>query len=346
MQQLNSRQQQILDFLSQKGIASNSEIIAFLGNEISRFTILRDLTFLLKEKLIEKKGQGRSVKYQLVSSVSLLSYIDPVSYFKKDPDERILKSPTFNQEVFEDLPNLFSKEEITSLNEINKNYIKKINSLSQSSLKKEIERLTIELSWKSSKIEGNTYSLIDTEILIKDRVEAEGHKKEEAVMILNHKNALDYIFNNQKEFKKLSLSQIEKLHEILVMGIDNDLNIRNNPVRITGTRYMPLDNRINIISSLNKVIDIVNSLKDPFSKALLVVLMISYIQPFSDGNKRTARILGNAILLANNCCPLSYRSISEADYKKAILLFYEQTNAKFLKDLFVEQFKFAVDNYF
>lgn len=346
MQQLNSRQQQILDFLSQKGIASNSEIIAFLGNEISRFTILRDLTFLLKEKLIEKKGQGRSVKYQLVSSVSLLSYIDPVSYFKKDPDERILKSPTFNQEVFEDLPNLFSREEIASLNEINKNYIKKINSLSQSSLKKEIERLTIELSWKSSKIEGNTYSLIDTEILIKDRVEAEGHKKEEAVMILNHKNALDYIFNNQKEFKKLSLSQIEKLHEILVMGIDNDLNIRNNPVRITGTRYMPLDNRINIISSLNKVIDIVNSLKDPFSKALLVVLMISYIQPFSDGNKRTARILGNAILLANNCCPLSYRSISEADYKKAILLFYEQTNAKFLKDLFVEQFKFAVDNYF
>ena len=346
MQQLNSRQQQILDFLSQKGIASNSEIIAFLGNEISRFTILRDLTFLLKEKLIEKKGQGRSVKYQLVSSISLLSYIDPVSYFKKDPDERILKSPTFNQEVFEDLPNLFSREEIASLNEINKNYIKKINSLSQSSLKKEIERLTIELSWKSSKIEGNTYSLIDTEILIKDRVEAEGHKKEEAVMILNHKNALDYIFNNQKEFKKLSLSQIEKLHEILVMGIDNDLNIRNNPVRITGTRYMPLDNRINIISSLNKVIDIVNSLKDPFSKALLVVLMISYIQPFSDGNKRTARILGNAILLANNCCPLSYRSISEADYKKAILLFYEQTNAKFLKDLFVEQFKFAVDNYF
>ena len=74
--------------------------------------------------------------------------------------------------------------------------------------------------------------------------------------------------------------------------------------------------------------------------------MISYIQPFEDGNKRTARILGNAILLANNTCPLSYRSVNEADYKKAMVLFYEQNSARFFKELFTEQFKFAVENYF
>jgi Fic family protein len=74
--------------------------------------------------------------------------------------------------------------------------------------------------------------------------------------------------------------------------------------------------------------------------------MISYIQPFEDGNKRTARILGNALLLANNACPLSYRSVNEGDYKKAILLFYEQNNINLFKELFINQFKFSVDNYF
>jgi len=87
-------------------------------------------------------------------------------------------------------------------------------------------------------------------------------------------------------------------------------------------------------------------LDDPFSKAIFTTLMISYIQPFEDGNKRASRLLGNAILLANNACPLSYRSINEADYKKAVIIFYEQNSARFFKELFVEQFKFAVGNYF
>jgi len=128
------------------------------------------------------------------------------------------------------------------------------------------------------------------------------------------------------------------------MGIKKE--IRNDPVRITGTKYRPIDNRADIINYLHKTIDTINSLADPFSKALIAVLMISYIQPFEDGNKRTVRILGNAILLANNVCPLSYRSVKEADYKSATILFYEQNNAVFFKELFMEQFEFAVDNYF
>jgi len=77
-----------------------------------------------------------------------------------------------------------------------------------------------------------------------------------------------------------------------------------------------------------------------------MISLISYIQPFEDGNKRTARLAGNAILLANNVCPLSFRSIEESDYKKATLLFYEQNNARFLKELFISQFKFSINNYF
>lgn len=345
MQQLNQRQQKIIDFISQSKSVSNLEIIAFLGNKVSRFTILRDLDLLLKESLIKKEGKGRAVRYLLFSSSQIDRFFDPETYFKSGPDERDIKLE-FNQNVINELVYLFSKNELDSLKKENERYLKRIKKIDKNFFKKEVERLTIELSWKSSQIEGNTYSLIDTEVLIKERVEASGHKKEEAIMILNHKNAIEYIFNNKNEFKKIDLFQIEKVHELLTRGMGVKEGVRTDLIRIIGTRYMPIEGKNNIIKSLHSVIDIVNSLKDPFSKSLALILMISYIQPFGDGNKRTARILGNAILLANDACPLSYRSIDEVDYKKAILLFYEQNSARFFKELFIEQFKFAVDNYF
>ena len=71
--------------------------------------------------------------------------------------------------------------------------------------------------------------------------------------------------------------------------------------------------------------------------------MLSYIQPFEDGNKRTSRILANAILLSENYCPLSYRSVDDVEYKKAIVLFYEQNSAEYFKRIFIEQFRNAIE---
>ena len=345
MQQLNKRQQKILDFLLKEKNASNSEIVAFLGDKVSRFTVLRDLDLLLKEGLVKKKGKGRNVNYSLFSDSIINTVFDIEAYFKKGPDERDIRLE-FDKDIVKELSRLFSEKEIQELTKINNKYLERGKKMSRAVFKKEVERLTIELSWKSSQIEGNTYSLIDTEILIKDRKEASGHNREEAIMILNHKNAIDYIFSNRKEFKKIDLFQIEKIHELLTRGLGVKEGIRNNSVRITGTRYIPTKGKNNIVNILNLALDKINSLKDPFSKVLSLILMISYIQPFEDGNKRTARILGNAVLLANGVCPISYRSINEADYKKGIIIFYEQNSAYFFKELFTEQFKFAVDNYF
>lgn len=344
MQQLNPRQQRILSLLKEKK-ASNLEIVTFLGDKVSRFTVLRDLDLLLKENIIKKNGKGRNINYSLFSDSIINTFFDVETYFKKGPDERNI-NPEFNNEIIKEFPSLFSEKEIRDLEKINNDYLKRIKNMSETSFKKEIERLTIELSWKSSQIEGNTYSLIDTEILIKERKEALGHSKEEAIMILNHKNAVDYIFNNKEDFKKIDLFQIEKIHELLTRELGVEIGIRNNSVRITGTRYLPIKGRENIINILNLSLDKINLLNDPFSKALALILIISYIQPFEDGNKRTSRILGNAILLANNICPISYRSINEAEYKKGVIIFYEQNSAYFFKELFIEQFKFAVNNYF
>ena len=122
--------------------------------------------------------------------------------------------------------------------------------------------------------------------------------------------------------------------------------IRNGKVGIVGTNYKPLDNAYQIKDALQALIEVINRTENPIEKALIAVLMIAYIQPFEDGNKRTSRILGNALLLANDYCPLSYRSVDEVEYKKAIIMFYEQNNATYFKKLFLEQYRQAVKKYF
>jgi fido (protein-threonine AMPylation protein) len=345
MQQLNERRQKIIDYISKNKSAGNSEITAFLGNEVTRFTVLRDLELLLGAKLIKKEGKGRAVCYSISASGDINAFFDPALYFTKDQDQRNIKL-VFEPKIIDELPLLFSEQEINESKETNGQYLEKIKKADPLFIKKEVERLTIDLSWKSSRLEGNTYSLFDTEILIKERIEAKGHQKEEAIMILNHKNAIDHIFEQKNEFKKLDLSHIGKIHELLTRGLGVRAGIRNIPVRIIGTRYAPLLGKAKIIKMIDLAVDKINSLADPFSKSLAAALMISYIQPFEDGNKRTARIIANAVLLANNVCPISYRSVDETDYKKAAVLFYEQNSARFFKELFVEQFKFSVDNYF
>jgi Fic family protein len=195
-------------------------------------------------------------------------------------------------------------------------------------------------------MEGNTYTLLDTEELIKAGREATGKTHDEALMILNHKVALDFIFDNPSYFKELTVSKIEDLHRLLVGSLDVAFGIRKRRVAITGTNYHPLDNDFQIREALEQLIIAVGKTENPVEKALMVVLMISYIQPFEDGNKRAARILGNALLLANDYCPLSYRNIDETEYKKGILLFYEQNSAYSFKRIFIDQFNFAVDKYF
>jgi Fic family protein len=131
-----------------------------------------------------------------------------------------------------------------------------------------------------------------------------------------------------------------------VDGLEVTKNLRKTLVGITGTKYRPLDNEFQIREALEKTCTLVNDTENPFEKAVMLMLLIAYIQPFVDGNKRTSRLSGNAILQSFDSCPLSYRSMDEIEYKKAILLFYEQNNISYFKELFLKQFEFAVENYF
>lgn len=346
---LTKRQYKILNFIQEKQSAKRSDIELYINlseDKGSKITILRDLEVLLENNFIKKIGKARSITYFPVNYNELLKKYDIEEYFKIATDNRIIKYSQFNFGVFSWLQNILSIDELKEIEKYNDIFVQKIQQLTPVILKKEFERLMIELSWKSSQIEGNTYSLLDTEILIKENVEAEGHKAEEAIMILNHKKALDYIFDNKDYFKIITISKLEELHAILTANMNVSNGLRKSSVGIVGTNYKPLSNQHQIREAVEKLVEQINITKNPLEKALIAVIMISYIQPFEDGNKRTGRILANAILLANNYCPLSYRSIDEKEYKKAVIIFYENNSLDYFKYLFIEQFKFAVDKYF
>lgn len=144
----------------------------------------------------------------------------------------------------------------------------------------------------------------------------------------------------------LSVSRIENIHSLLIKELGVDRNIRTRRVGITGTNYRPIESEFQIREALEQTCSLVNSRTNILEKALLVLVLLSYIQAFNDGNKRVARITSNAILIANKYCPVSFRTVDSVDYKKAMLLFYEQNNLSAFKQIFVNQFKFAVETYF
>ena len=221
-----------------------------------------------------------------------------------------------------------------------------VNGLEPYKERKEMERLGVDLSWKSSQIEGNTYNLLETERLLLEKEEAKGKTKEEAIMLLNHKEALDFILDNPDYLQYLSIRKIEDIHSILIKELGVERHIRSRRVGITGTNYRPLDNEYQIREAMEDTCQLINNKQSIFDKAFLALVLLSYIQPFADGNKRTARITSNAILIANGYCPLSFRSVDSIDYKKAMLVFYEQNNIYPFKKIFIEQFEFAVNTYF
>lgn len=339
---------EILQFLHYHPLANRTEIMAGLTKAPSDSTMKRLLSAAVKEGNIETAGRGPATKYKLTPQAHVTMPLDLATYFDKDIDEREVQE-SFNFDLIRDvLPKveIFTKEELEVLNDAQMEFEKNTEGMTDLEYRKEMERLGVDLSWKSSQIEGNTYSLLETERLLKDKQTASGKTKEEAIMLLNHKDALDFVLDIPDYLKELSVHRIEDIHSILTKELEVDRNIRHRRVGITGTNYRPLDNEFQIREALEDTCTLVNGKDNVFEKALLTLVLLSYIQAFVDGNKRTARITSNAILIANGYCPISFRTVDSIDYKKAMLMFYEQNNIAAFKKIFIEQFLFAVKTYF
>ena len=339
---------EILEFLHYHPLSSREEIglgIEFKGSDA---TLKREIASGVKDGEIVMTGKARATRYSLSPQAHLLTPLNLDTYFNKDIDQRVVQTSFNFNLIREQLPQvqLFTNEELQVLDNLQAVFRSHLSEMTDNEYRKEMERLGIDLSWKSSQIEGNTYSLLETERLLRESKTADGKTKEEAVMLLNHKDALHFILDNPDYLQTLTLSHIEDIHTLLTKELSVDRGIRHRRVGITGTNYHPLDNEFQIREAMNDMCNLINSRENVFEKALLALLLLSYIQAFSDGNKRTARITSNAILIANGYCPLSFRTVDSVDYKKAMLIFYEQNNLYAFKQIFIDQFRFAVETYF
>ena len=199
-----NRNSLILEFIESNPLCSSKEIHDGQSEKIGYATVKRILQKLLSENLITITGKGKGTKYVISQAYNLLRSIDVEQYFRKEIDERIIRN-NFNHTLIRETLNrisIFSKEELAHLTNLQNRYKRNISKLSVTEYNKELERLAIDLSWKSSQIEGNTYSLLETERLLKEKETAAGKTKDEAVMLLNHKAALDFIIANTSYVKK------------------------------------------------------------------------------------------------------------------------------------------------
>lgn len=346
--EIKEKQKRILLIILENGIMSSSDIHAKIiqsGEKISLVTVKRALSEMASLGLLKVSGSGPSTNYEASVSGRLFAPIDAKEYCTIEPDKRYGLN-RYNFDLLPGVPTeIFDKPELEFLNKATGEYERRTKDISDTIQKKELERLVIELAWKSSKIEGNTYTLLDTEKLISERKEASGHDKNEARMILNHKEAFDFIHQNKNLFKTITRANLEQLHAILVKDLNINLELRKKPVGVVGSKYQPLDNDYQIAEAVEALGKTVSRIDLPIAKALIALLGVSYIQPFEDGNKRTARLMANALLLAHGLAPLSYRSVDENDYREAMLVFYEVNSLIPFKNIFIEQYEFAATNY-
>ncbi len=189
---------------------------------------------------------------------------------------------------------------------------------------KELEYLTVELSWKSSALEGNTYTLLDTRLLLLEGVKAKNRTEFETQMIINHKNTIAFIVENKDLFEKnITFSTIEELHRLISYNLGIEPGIRKRVVKISASNYAPITNPHQLREYIDTILSTVSAINSPTLRALLALALIPYLQAFEDGNKRTGRMLANAILIHSISKGFSLRKVSARQLALAYLSFYE-----------------------
>lgn len=222
------KREQILSFIKSHPASSSSEIFEGAGVSAAYSTVRRELSRLVADGVVVVTGQAKSSRYSISPSYQLFMPIDVETYFQQEVDERKINQQ-YNFELISTLsitPTIFTKAELERLNSLQQTFTKNISTLSQNAYRSEMERLGIDLSWKSSQIEGNTYSLLETERLLKEKETAQGKSKDEAVMLLNHKDALDFILENTGYLSELTVAKLENIHSILIKELPTVKNIK------------------------------------------------------------------------------------------------------------------------
>jgi hypothetical protein len=335
----------------------------------NRRTLQRWLNELIHQERVVREGQGRSVKYRRrtvipavaqararASDVVHAEIMIPLSPTAKELEALVrqplvLRQPVGYNRAFLDSyrPNETHYLDRSLRDELLSHGLAVSSQDPAGTYARQLaHRLLIDLSWNSSRLEGNTYSLLETERLISAGEVATGKNALEAQMILNHKGAIEFLIDSADEigFNRYTLLN---LHALLCDNLLDDPTasgrLRTIPVGIGHTTFLPLEGPQRIEECFDQVMDTATAIHDPFEQAFFAMVHLPYLQPFVDVNKRVSRLAANIPLIQRNLCPLSFVDVSQATYISAMLGVYEFNRIDLLRDVFVWAYKRSCARY-
>lgn len=334
------------------------EIKENLDFEIELRTLQRRLKILKENGEVYVTGGSKATKYHPVYERNVVRESDPPKYIVEKKEEipiskegkkikdalakPLISRPKvgYNRQFLESYrPNVdqyLAEKEIRKLTELGKTGNQ--NQPAGTHAKEVLSRLLIDLSWNSSRLEGNTYSLLDTQRLVNFGESADGKSIEESQMILNHKEAIEFLvqLGDDLEFNSYI---ILNLHALLADNLLQDQNsigrLRSIPVGIHKSAYTPLAIPQLIAEQFELILQKVKEIQNPFEQAFFIMVHFPYLQPFDDVNKRTSRLAANIPFFKHNLSPLSFVDVPNDVYVQAILGVYELNRIELLKDVFI-----------
>lgn len=335
--------------------------------QVSRPTINRDLRELLAAGFLQKQGDGRSTRYRATAAAeAALGALSPASPSPARPGA-FQWSATAQPLVEALLAPLGARTPVGYDSSFVGGYIPNQSSLLPPQLaadlyqagrsqgqqpagtyaREVLEQLLIDLSWSSSHLEGNNKSLLDTKELFELGQQA-GPLDEDTLMLLNHKSAIEFMVDAVPT-EGITVPVIVDLQAKLMRDLLRDArdigSIRRRVVNIDGSVYSPSSIPLLLEEALNAIVAKARDIRNPVEAAFFLWVNLAYLQPFSDGNKRTSRLSANLPLMLYNCAPLSFLDVERADYATAMLGVCEQRNVAAAVDLFEFIYRRSIQKY-
>jgi len=316
------------------------QLMELLNHRYADRTVRRWLTSLIEEGLVEKKGKKRGTQYRAIVSTISEKSLEIIQYIQLPIYKR--KPVTYNQKWFDSYrPNSTNYLSDSIKNELYQTGLRTPDEQPAGTYARRIyNRLLIDLSYNSSRLEGNTYSLLDTERLIFEGKSAKGKLDEEKIMILNHKEAIRHLVDSAHRLS-IDTNEVCTLHFLLADGLVPTQyagKIRDHGVRIGGSSYIPLENPILIQKQLTRICNIAAMIENPYEQSFFLLVHLAYLQAFTDVNKRTSRLCANIPFILNNLVPISFNNIGKDDYINALIVIYELNEIQPLLELYAESY--------
>jgi len=348
------------------GGASREDIARGLPQEVRPRTLQFRLKSLVEAGRLVPTGEGRAAKYLLpkelaVPGTAAVKPVDtaavvPISTAGAKIQHQLSQPVTarkpvgYNREFLDGYrPNVrfyLSAEERARLASIGTRHV--AAEAAGTYAKQILSRLLIDLSWNSSRLEGNTYSLLDTKRLIEFGEEADGRDRLEAQMIMNHKDAIEFLVNAADEIG-FNRYTILNLHGILANNLLADEGaagrLRHIPVGIERSTFQPLAVPQQIEEYFNQILATAAAIEDPYEQSFFVMVQLPYLQPFDDVNKRVSRLAANIPFIKRNLSPLSFTDVPRSLYTEAMLGVYELNDVALLKDVFLWAYGRSAEQY-